>query len=76
MSHPHPLASRRPTGVASPTPEGRAALAELCGAYWYPIYAFRRWALTLLGTVLDQVEAEMARRGKRPLKDLFAVLGA
>jgi RNA polymerase sigma-70 factor (ECF subfamily) len=25
-----------------PTPEARAALAELCGAYWYPIYAFIR----------------------------------
>jgi DNA-directed RNA polymerase specialized sigma24 family protein len=25
-----------------PTPEGRAALAELCGAYWYPIYALIR----------------------------------
>ena len=23
-------------------PEARAALAELCGAYWYPIYAFIR----------------------------------
>ena len=27
----------------------------------------RRWALTLLGDVLDQVEAEMAHRGKGPL---------
>jgi RNA polymerase sigma-70 factor (ECF subfamily) len=25
-----------------PTPEGRAALAELCRAYWYPIYALIR----------------------------------
>src|SRR5262245_24667532 len=25
-----------------PTPEARAALAELCGAYWYPIYALIR----------------------------------
>src|SRR5215212_1673973 len=24
------------------TPEARAALAELCGAYWYPIYALIR----------------------------------
>ncbi|HMB04296.1 MAG TPA: hypothetical protein VKP69_11235 [Isosphaeraceae bacterium] len=23
-------------------PEARAALAELCGAYWYPIYALIR----------------------------------
>ena len=30
-------ARRRP-----PTPEARAALAELCAAYWYPIYAFIR----------------------------------
>ena len=40
--------SRRPAGAASsrpatpPTPEARAALAELCAAYWYPIYAFIR----------------------------------
>jgi RNA polymerase sigma-70 factor (ECF subfamily) len=25
-----------------PTPEARAALAELCTAYWYPLYAFVR----------------------------------
>jgi DNA-directed RNA polymerase specialized sigma24 family protein len=25
-----------------PTPEARAALAELCGAYWFPIYALIR----------------------------------
>ena len=25
-----------------PTPEARAALAELCRAYWYPLYAFIR----------------------------------
>jgi RNA polymerase sigma-70 factor (ECF subfamily) len=25
-----------------PTPEARAALAELCGTYWYPIYALIR----------------------------------
>src|SRR4051812_22401823 len=24
------------------TPEARAALAELCAAYWYPLYAFIR----------------------------------
>ena len=25
-----------------PTPEARTALAELCAAYWYPVYAFIR----------------------------------
>src|SRR3954466_3081152 len=25
-----------------PTPEARAALAALCGAYWYPLYALIR----------------------------------
>jgi RNA polymerase sigma-70 factor (ECF subfamily) len=49
MNEPPPLA-RFPTThwscVAAaggpPTPEARAALAELCAAYWYPIYALIR----------------------------------
>jgi DNA-directed RNA polymerase specialized sigma24 family protein len=28
--------------IGPASPEARAALAELCGAYWYPIYAFIR----------------------------------
>ncbi len=44
---PRQPASRPLTGVASPAPAGRprprrAALAELFGAYWYPIYALIR----------------------------------
>jgi RNA polymerase sigma factor (sigma-70 family) len=35
---------------------------------WTPERIFdRRWALTLLGSVLDQLEEEMVRRGKGPL---------
>ena len=47
---PNPTATRFPTtcwsrivAARSPvTPEARAALAELCAAYWYPLYAFIR----------------------------------
>ena len=28
--------------AATPSPEGRAALEALCGAYWFPVYAFAR----------------------------------
>jgi RNA polymerase sigma-70 factor (ECF subfamily) len=28
--------------VKSPSPQSRAALEELCGCYWYPVYAFVR----------------------------------
>ena len=46
----NPFAARFPTtcwsrivAARSPvTPEARAALAELCAAYWYPLYAFIR----------------------------------
>jgi RNA polymerase sigma-70 factor (ECF subfamily) len=46
----NPTAARFPTtcwsrivAARSPvTPEARAALAELCAAYWYPLYAFIR----------------------------------
>jgi RNA polymerase sigma-70 factor (ECF subfamily) len=34
--------SRVAHAVNPAAPEARAALAELCGAYWYPIYAFIR----------------------------------
>ena len=34
--------SRVAHAVGPAAPEARAALAELCGAYWYPIYAFVR----------------------------------
>jgi RNA polymerase sigma-70 factor (ECF subfamily) len=34
--------SRVARAVGPPTPEARAALAELCCAYWYPIYALIR----------------------------------
>jgi hypothetical protein len=34
--------SRVARAGGEPTPEARAALAELCGAYWYPIYALIR----------------------------------
>jgi hypothetical protein len=34
--------SRVVAAAGPPTPEARAALAELCGAYWYPIYALIR----------------------------------
>ena len=34
--------SRVAHAVSPAAPEARAALAELCGAYWYPIYAFVR----------------------------------
>jgi hypothetical protein len=34
--------SRVAHAVNPAEPEARAALAELCGAYWYPIYAFIR----------------------------------
>jgi RNA polymerase sigma-70 factor (ECF subfamily) len=45
-----PFAARFPTthwsrvvaAVDRATPEARAALAELCRAYWYPLYAFIR----------------------------------
>jgi RNA polymerase sigma-70 factor (ECF subfamily) len=46
----NPLAARFPTtcwsrivAAGGPvTPEARAALAEICAAYWYPLYAFIR----------------------------------
>ena len=46
----YPSAARFPTthwsrvarAGGAPTPEARAALAELFGAYWYPIYALIR----------------------------------
>jgi RNA polymerase sigma-70 factor (ECF subfamily) len=34
--------SRVIAAAGPPTPEARAALAELCGTYWYPIYALIR----------------------------------
>ena len=34
--------SRVAHAVDPAAPEARAALAELCGAYWYPIYAYIR----------------------------------
>jgi RNA polymerase sigma-70 factor (ECF subfamily) len=34
--------SRVAHAVNPGTPEARSALAELCGAYWYPLYAFIR----------------------------------
>jgi RNA polymerase sigma-70 factor (ECF subfamily) len=50
MMESNPLAARFPTtcwsrivAAGSPvTPKARAALAELCAAYWYPLYAFIR----------------------------------
>jgi DNA-directed RNA polymerase specialized sigma24 family protein len=30
------------TRAATPSPEGRVALEALCGAYWFPVYAFAR----------------------------------
>src|SRR5690348_2511955 len=34
--------SRVVSAGARATPEAQAALAELCAAYWYPLYAFVR----------------------------------
>jgi RNA polymerase sigma factor (sigma-70 family) len=49
MNEPPPTArfpttrwSRVARAGGPPTPEARAALAELCGTYWYPIYALIR----------------------------------
>lgn len=49
MNESHPPAcfpttrwSRVARAGGPPTPEAREALAELCGAYWYPIYALIR----------------------------------
>ena len=45
MSHANFATTRWSLVVAaakSPSPQTRAALAELCGSYWYPVYAFVR----------------------------------
>lgn len=46
LNSPHGFATTRWTLVvgagASGTPEARAALAELCGRYWFPLYAYVR----------------------------------
>jgi RNA polymerase sigma-70 factor (ECF subfamily) len=44
-----------------PTPEGRAALAELCGAYWYPIYALIRRKGNGADEALDLTQDYFAR---------------
>jgi DNA-directed RNA polymerase specialized sigma24 family protein len=41
-------------------PEARAALAELCGAYWYPIYAFIRRKGNGPGQALDLTQGYFA----------------
>ena len=42
-------------------PEARAALAELCGAYWYPIYAFIRRKGNPPDLALDLTQSYFAR---------------
>src|SRR5262249_37999009 len=44
-----------------PTPEARAALAELCGAYWYPIYALIRRKGYEAEAALDLTQGYFAR---------------
>jgi DNA-directed RNA polymerase specialized sigma24 family protein len=44
-----------------PTPEARAALAELCGAYWYPIYALIRRKGYETDAALDLTQDYFAR---------------
>lgn len=44
-----------------PTPEARAALAELCGAYWYPIYALIRRKGYEADAALDLTQDYFAR---------------
>ena len=44
-----------------PTPEARAALAELCSAYWYPIYALIRRNGYAADAALDLTQDYFAR---------------
>jgi len=44
-----------------PTPEARAALAELCGAYWYPVYALIRRKGCEAEAALDLTQDYFAR---------------
>jgi len=44
-----------------PTPEARAALAERCAAYWYPIYALIRRKGYEAGAALDLTQDYFAR---------------
>jgi len=44
-----------------PTPEARAALAELCGTYWYPIYALVRRKGYAAEAALDLTQDYFAR---------------
>jgi RNA polymerase sigma-70 factor (ECF subfamily) len=64
-----PLAAHFPTTYWSrvaraggpPTPEARAALAERCAAYWYPIYALIRRKGYEAGAALDLTQDYFAR---------------
>ena len=51
-----------------PTPEARAALAELCAAYGYPIYALIRCKGYQADAALDLTQDDFARL----LENLFS----
>jgi RNA polymerase sigma-70 factor (ECF subfamily) len=59
-----PFATTRWTLVAAAgqdsSPEGRRALAELCGTYWYPLYAFVRHKGIQSAEAQDLVQAFFA----------------
>jgi RNA polymerase sigma-70 factor (ECF subfamily) len=65
----NPAAARFPTTIWSrvvaaqdrATPEARAALAELCGAYWFPLYALIRRKGNCPEAALDLTQGYFAR---------------
>lgn len=52
---------------STPSPEAGAALAELCEAYWYPIYAFIRRKKNHHDNALDLTQAYFARLLEKPV---------
>jgi RNA polymerase sigma-70 factor (ECF subfamily) len=52
---------------STPSPEADAALAELCTAYWYPIYAFIRRKGNHHDKALDRTQSYFERLLKRPV---------
>jgi RNA polymerase sigma-70 factor (ECF subfamily) len=53
--------SRVARAAGPPTPEASAALAELCGSYWYPIYALIRRKGFSADAALDLTQDYFAR---------------
>jgi RNA polymerase sigma-70 factor (ECF subfamily) len=59
--------SRIAAAGGPPSPEGRQALAELCAAYWYPVYALIRRSGHREADALDLTQDYFARLLERPV---------